>query len=424
MFRICSCVFVLDVLFSGISIAQPSITTTVYPTGIFPNDVQNVQAAINLGGTVMLKATNSAGEPAVFNFGTPENLPGRNVSLTTDVRLIGEQMGSRMTTIQGGFSPINSTLVAVRSVIQGIDFEGPGNDAVSLYVSAGAEIVGNRINGVVPGLTRFGFTFADGIAVNNAVGKVRVAGNVIENFLQADLSIGIQFDGYNFEGVAGDIEITGNTIGNASSYGILAIRGHSSILISQNIVAPASNVGAAIDIGGDQDAAYTVSGNSVVTDGAFPDGIIVSGGDGDNGTVSPAVKNNHVVMHNSLYGGVSIYGLVTGALVGENDIEGDGAFALQVNEGFNPVNSARSNTFRGNNISHFSTSLANIFLGPNSISNLVLGECKSVIDLGVDDRVTCGVLSIGNPSSARTAKAQRLNETRERLLLLHQRPLP
>jgi hypothetical protein len=404
--------------------AQAGITTTVYPTGIFPNDVQNVQAAINVGGTVILKSTNSAGEPTAFNFGTPENLPGRNVSLTTDIRIIGEQVGSRMTTIQGGFSPINSTFVPVRSVIQGIDFEGPGNDAISMFVSAGAEIVGNRINGVVPGLTIFGFTFASGIDLNNAVGKVHVAGNVIENFLQADLSIGIQFDGFNFAGVAGDIEITGNTIGNAQSVGILAIRGHSSILISENMVAPAPNVGAAIQVGGDQDAAYTVSRNSVMTDGAFPDGIAVTGGVGDNGTVSPVVSNNHVVMHNSFFGGVSIYGLVTGGLVGENNIEGDGAFALQVNEFLNPNNPAISNTFRGNNISNFSASVANIFLGPTSISNVVLGECKSVIDLGVNDRVTCGVLSIGNPSSARDSKAQRLSETLARLLLLHQKPLP
>ena len=44
-------------------------TTTVYPTGSFPLDVQNVQAAINAGGTVLLKATNAADQPIAFNFG-------------------------------------------------------------------------------------------------------------------------------------------------------------------------------------------------------------------------------------------------------------------------------------------------------------------------------------------------------------------
>jgi hypothetical protein len=43
--------------------------TLVYPTGSFPLDVQNVQAAIDGSGTIILKATNSAGQPTAFNFG-------------------------------------------------------------------------------------------------------------------------------------------------------------------------------------------------------------------------------------------------------------------------------------------------------------------------------------------------------------------
>lgn len=33
------------------------IDTVVYPTGTFPQDVENVQSAVNQGGTVLLKAT-------------------------------------------------------------------------------------------------------------------------------------------------------------------------------------------------------------------------------------------------------------------------------------------------------------------------------------------------------------------------------
>ena len=45
---------------------------TVYPTGIHPADVQNVQAAVDTvdpGGTVILKPTDAAGNPLTFNFG-------------------------------------------------------------------------------------------------------------------------------------------------------------------------------------------------------------------------------------------------------------------------------------------------------------------------------------------------------------------
>ena len=43
--------------------------TVVYPTGSYPLDVQNVQAALDGGGTVLLKATNAAGVPTAFDFG-------------------------------------------------------------------------------------------------------------------------------------------------------------------------------------------------------------------------------------------------------------------------------------------------------------------------------------------------------------------
>lgn len=57
-------------LFTSNVYAKPP--TVVYPTGIFPTDVQNVQAAINQGGTVLLKATDTVGHPLAFNFG-PRN---------------------------------------------------------------------------------------------------------------------------------------------------------------------------------------------------------------------------------------------------------------------------------------------------------------------------------------------------------------
>src|SRR6266576_5757478 len=43
----------------------------VYPTGVYPTDVQNVQAAVDQGGTVVLKARSTAGVPTHFNFGPP-----------------------------------------------------------------------------------------------------------------------------------------------------------------------------------------------------------------------------------------------------------------------------------------------------------------------------------------------------------------
>ncbi|UCG59900.1 MAG: hypothetical protein JSU70_10340, partial [Phycisphaerales bacterium] len=51
---------------AGVARAQ----TEVYPTGNAAHDVPNVQAAVDLGGAVLLKATDASGNPQCFNFGT------------------------------------------------------------------------------------------------------------------------------------------------------------------------------------------------------------------------------------------------------------------------------------------------------------------------------------------------------------------
>ena len=51
-----------SLLVAGSACAAPA-ATVVYPTGSYPLDVQNVQAALDGGGTVLLKATDAGGAP-------------------------------------------------------------------------------------------------------------------------------------------------------------------------------------------------------------------------------------------------------------------------------------------------------------------------------------------------------------------------
>ena len=195
----CICaVAVFGAHFAWTDAAMPA-TTTVYPTGSFPLDMQNVQAAIDRGGTVILKATNAAGQPTPFDFGPPDPQVDGGVNLHTDVSILGERIGDYMTTIKGGFNPILG-LVPVRSKIQGIHFDGPLDSPIALIRSTGADIVGNRITNIVPLLLFFGFTEIEGIFVSgfddplNAVtGKITVADNVIE-ISGGDFVNGMQFD--------------------------------------------------------------------------------------------------------------------------------------------------------------------------------------------------------------------------------------
>jgi parallel beta-helix repeat protein len=71
---------------AGVARAQ----TEVYPTGNAADDVSNVQAAVDLGGTVLLKATDASGNPQYFNFGTAGGAYGLYVEVNNDVVIKGE----------------------------------------------------------------------------------------------------------------------------------------------------------------------------------------------------------------------------------------------------------------------------------------------------------------------------------------------
>jgi hypothetical protein len=183
-----------------------------------------------------------------------------------------------MTTIQGGFVPIR-TEAPVKSRIQGIDFEGPLAQAIEIFDSTGSDIIGNRINSVVPALLVIGPTQSIGINISGNTERVRIADNVIENLFSADFANAIQCSE-----VAADMEITGNTINigeghhRIRGWGITVIHSHSSVLIDQNVLGP-DMADEGIVIGGSADAVYHVSRNTVICENPFADGITVQSED-------------------------------------------------------------------------------------------------------------------------------------------------
>jgi hypothetical protein len=137
--------FWIALVAAGLLASAPSTAraavTVVYPTGQFPADVTNVQAALDQGGTVLLKATDVQGQPTAFDFG-PSQLGSGVVNVRVDAALTGERAGEEMTTIEGGSAPVR-VRPGVNVTISGIDFERPGNT-----------FVGNNI-------ARFTASFAD-----------------------------------------------------------------------------------------------------------------------------------------------------------------------------------------------------------------------------------------------------------------------
>src|SRR5262245_682293 len=57
-------------VFTHTTVRARNTTTVVFPTGNSQFDAPAVQAVLNLGDTVWLKATNSAGTPTACNFGS------------------------------------------------------------------------------------------------------------------------------------------------------------------------------------------------------------------------------------------------------------------------------------------------------------------------------------------------------------------
>lgn len=380
--------------------AEGDPETTVYPTGRFPLDVQNVQAAISLGGVVRLKAVDIAGNEAAFNFG-PADVSGGFVVIRNDVALVGERQGLKMATISGGYIPVFSRL-AVKTRIESIAFESPLGAAILLLASGGTDIVGNHINAVVGIRLRFG-TDGDGIDLfgnndpaNAFTGKVRIADNVIEN-LTADFANGVQLDE-----VSATVELTGNKIvfqrslGRIQTIGITAFRSHNEVTIAGNEVTMGAGSNRAfpvpIFVSGDLDARYVIVRNNVVNQHPSGDGIEVTGGDFSQPTQKARIGENRVQLNsisNPYSAGIAVFGAVNKSSVYENRIDGTGGNALQVAEGNFATSLADGNVIVDNHISGFEASVADVYLGTNSSNTRFEGRCESYVDLGVSNRITC-----------------------------------
>lgn len=415
---------VAGVLFSscvGVFAANAPRASIIYPTGIFPTDGINVQAAADQGGTVLLKATNRQGKPTAFNFGTPDpnhggtscSVAGVTVSLNVDVAILGEEVGQKMTTINGGCTPILG-LVPVSSKIEGIDFEAPVGAAIVLTASTGTEIIGNRINGVIGALVEvasgFEFTdgdgidlFGDGAPQNSVSGHAIIANNVIEN-LGAEFANGVQLDE-----VAAEVDMSGNTIlfpesnGDVQVTGITAFRSHNRVSIVGNEISMGPGNPDAfpvpILVGGHSAARYIVAFNNVVNNHPNGDGIAVTGGDFSEPTQNAQILANRVTLNSSIGGqsgeffigaaGVDVYGAVNNSLIAANVIRGTSAFGLDVDEGFLPTSTSDSDQLLINDISGHTSFITDVYFGTNTSNLQFAGKCKSDIDLGVNNKIQC-----------------------------------
>jgi hypothetical protein len=403
-----------------------TIDQIVYPTGAFPTDVKNVQVALAAGGTILLKATDAGGVPTAFNFGPAAPGPG-GAFIRRDVVLLGETVGSHTTTIRGGNPPIRG-FVPVRSTIRGIHFDGPRISGVYIGASTGTEIVDNRISNVHGAPAFPGVREGAGIWLSGFYGSEDISGTVLiqDNLIQdldAEMGMGIAL-----VLLAADTRVAGNEIRGVNTNGILVSGSSHPVWIERNIVIPGPELFPCVASGGngilvtniyqvEPQAPVYISQNTVICDNPLADGIGVTQIDG------PVVTGNHVVMHDVLYGGIGLYDQVSNANVGQNRVEGAGAYALDIYFGGWGAPVDRCNTFVGNNIAGFHSSLADVFLDTTAEETVLVGDSGTVIDLGSKNRIT-GFTKLGPDSTLGQQIRKAAERKRELLQTLHAISLP
>jgi hypothetical protein len=105
--------------------------------------------------------------------------------------------------------------------------------------------------------------------------------------------------------------------------------------------------------------------------------------------VGGVISDNVVIMHQSLYGGITLYGVVSGATLVGNSVRGDGSYGLQVSFADSPADETVGDQLVDNDPKDFHAAGADVFLDVNSRNTLVRGECRKVLDLGTGNSVFC-----------------------------------
>jgi hypothetical protein len=372
--------------------APPPAITRVIPTGTYPVDVEAVQAAVDLGGTVVLSDVDAAGVPTAFNFGPPEG--DGVVRLTVDVEIVGDR-GRHRARIVGGSFPFFGVAHA-RTRIEGVTFDSPGLSAAIFVRSTGVEFVGNRVTGVVgveltdpfPVVEGRGVKFLGNDDPDGAfTGRVVVADNRFDD-MHAELSQAIVLDQ-----VAADVSIVGNRVEDVAGGGIVAYGVDGSFEIARNTIVPGSgtsswHVGNGIDVWGGR--GLRVERNVIRCDNPMADGILVGGIAGDGvGTVDGAeILHNRITMAGQ-YGAISLWGDVDRSVIAHNRTVGSGEYAV----GLLPISGdevASANRIRGNVARAFVPAVAHWVVGAHAVDTVVAGNGGTVHDEGRDTVVTGG----------------------------------
>jgi hypothetical protein len=342
--------------FSGTAAAQTVVTGTGNPD----IDIAAVQAAVDRGGSVVLKGH--------FSFSNP---PGRRgempdlmatILVSNGVRISGawDERG-QMTVIEGGEIPFAVEARGAKVRMEKLRFVRPKLFAILVDAVSGLEIESCTVENVEPRLLpgdSSGMTSGLGIYVTtvmglptpqrpgnpgNVSGRLSILNNQISGVGEARHGMGIMVVNVGTAGNPVDVEISGNTVRDSSLKGINVMQIGGQAHLDRNTViagtvptGPARGVVGGIHCGGT--GSYVVTHNVIEVADPNAAGIRVRGYPALGSAVERAtITDNDVTMsapEGAVFGmgnaGIEILGLARGIVVQRNRIGGRARVGVSV----------------------------------------------------------------------------------------------
>jgi len=371
-------------------------------------DIPAVQAAVDHGGTVVLKGH--------FSFRAPPTKPvasslarfpaAAEVSVSRSVTIVGADDGGEMPTIDGGTIPFYIEAPGAVVRIRRIRFVTPIASAVFVYAVNGLQLASNRIEGLQPfaGL-------GEAISVSSTVSvpspsspgsPQNIAGrlSVVQNYIDAiggtshDNTLGVTVFSAGVPGAEVEVDVSGNTIKNTTEPAINFRRIVGRAFITHNVIVTGSLAGNALRnqaIRAANIGTYVIAQNSIDCGWAVPDaeGIGVFSQFAAWPVDHAIVADNDVTMSapagtafTAFSAGVGVYGFASDNVAERNTIRGHALAGLSL-----PVfplppaapASPQDNAFLRNRFVSFVPSVADIFVGQHSIGTRIVGS-GTVVD--------------------------------------------
>ena len=386
------------------AVAQP---TMVVGTGNPGVDVPAVQAAVDLGGEVVLSGHFSFDTPPTVATGLQAiGIPQATILISKAVAISGA--GDAI--IEGGTIPIYVQAPGEAVTIQKVHFVRPAKSAIIVYAVSGLVIASCRIEGftLLPNIQFSGFAvIANDMAVtpsptqpghpDNLSGRIVIADNDIdpgENPIGNVLGITTFSAGVSPDKEV-DLYITGNRIRNVTEPAINLRRIGGRAHVEENVITtgpvsspttPRPEAIRAVNIG-----SYVITHNVIHSQWPDPEaiGIGVFSQFAEWPMTDAVIVDNEVTMlppdgvqFGALSAGIDIRGFSQGNFVGNNVIRGRAraAVAVDVFNGGTPANTA----LVLNRSADFDALVPGVIVGSGVIDTLILGQKGTVNDQGTN----------------------------------------